>query len=108
MYGGDSTGIGFQLAMYRMLDGFEKAREIRAAANERTLSDYYLIQYNNLVRRYNGLCDAVRDTLPRVSELEQRVQAREEELRAKDTRIAELEEQLRKIPGVQAFLRGRS
>ncbi|MEO8715011.1 MAG: hypothetical protein ABI369_08355 [Acetobacteraceae bacterium] len=103
---GDSTGIGFQLSMYRMLDAVEKARELRAAANERSLSDYYLSQYNELARRFNGLWDAVREAMPKMDALEQRVQAQEQELRAKDAYIAALENQLRSMPGVKAFLKG--
>ena len=104
MLGGDGTGIGFQLSMYRMLDAFEKARELRAAANEQTLSDYYRGQYNDLSRRFNALYDAVRDTAPKVGELEHRVRAQELELQAKDARITELEENLRGAQGYANML----
>ena len=86
-----------------MLDLFEKAREIREAANERSVSDFYIGQYNALARRFNGLSNALRELAPQVGEMERRVQAQDQELRAKDARIAELEEQLRRSRGTEAY-----
>jgi Mg2+ and Co2+ transporter CorA len=104
MFGGDDGGLGFWLAMYRHEDDMEKVREIRAAASERTLSDYYLRLYNDLVRRFSALCDAVRK---KVGELEQRVHAQEQELRAKDARIAELETKLNDVIEYATMLQTR-
>ena len=59
-------------------------------------SDFYIGQYNALARRFNGLSNALRELAPQVGDMERRVQAQDQELRAKDARIAELEEQLRR------------
>ena len=108
MYGYDPTGIGFQLSIYRMLNSFEKAREIREAAFERQASDYYIDQYNALVRRFNGLANAMYELAPQVEELQQRVQAQERTLQARDARIAELEEQLRDSRATEEDLRQKA
>jgi len=88
--GGDG-GLGFQLSMYRLLDDFERSRQIREAANERTAADFYLDQYNHLVGRYNALLQYSNKMIAAGQALEQRVEQQDEAIRAKDARIIELE-----------------
>lgn len=90
-YGGDTSGLGFQLAMYRWLDDMDEARRIREHGNSLGIAqaqlDWITAQHNDLVARFNRLRDAAIEAA-RIAE------GRQLEIAARDARIADLEAQL--------------
>lgn len=88
------SALSLQLEIYRWEDHFDRMRTLNREANSLAAAnaqlDWVIREYNGLAQRFNGLWNAVRDTMPKVGELEQRIQAQEQELRARDARIAEL------------------
>ena len=106
------SAISLQLETYRWEDHVRRMRALNqeasslAAANAQL--DLLIGEYNDLARRFDGLASAMRELAPQVGELERRVQAQYHELHAKDARITELEEQLRRSRIAESFLRDQA
>ena len=85
--GSGASELGFQLAMYRWLDGMEEARRIRDASVESQNAAIVTARYNELVERFNKLAIAA-------NQLADYGRSLERGIRDRDARIAELERQL--------------
>lgn len=85
--GSGASELGFQLAMYRWLDGMEEARRIRDASVESQNTAIMVARHNELVGRFNKLATAATQLADYARTLERGTQDR-------DARIVELERQL--------------
>ena len=92
MYHDNGTaGLGFQLAMYRFLDGVDEARRIRDEGNRVGIAhaqlDWMIAKHNDLVDRFNRLLNVSEETAQTADRLQNQA-------RQKDREIADLREQL--------------
>jgi predicted RNase H-like nuclease (RuvC/YqgF family) len=103
------SALSFQLETYRWEDHVRRMRALNQETNSLAVAnarlDYVIAQYDALARRFNELVNAVNEFAPQFEELQQHVQIQQRELQAKDTRIAELEEQLQDSRATEAYLR---
>ena len=103
------SALSFQLETYRWEDHVRRMRaldeETNSLAEANAKLEYIIGQYDALAQRFNGLVNAVNELVPQFEQLQQRVRAQEQELQAKDARIADLEAQLRESRDTEAYLR---
>ena len=81
--------------------------EARATEDARAQAQRWLTQYNRLVDEFNAMQKVGREVVARSDHLEQLVRNRDQLLRSKDARIAELEAALQRSRNSESFLRAR-
>ena len=88
MFGTDGvSGLGVQLATYRMLDSWEEARRIRDDGVNSSNLVVVTMNYNELVERFNQLMDVAEKAARMADSLQSQLAARDQE-------IADLKQQL--------------
>jgi hypothetical protein len=101
MFGTDEfSGLGVQLATYRMLDSWDEARRIRDDGVNSTHLAVVTMKYNELVDRFNQLMDVAEHAARMADSLQGRVAARDQE-------IAELNQQLADAKAETLDVRGK-
>ena len=88
----DTSGLSFQLMMYRWEDDMRSARAARLREADSEAADLLIAQYNDLVRRYNILAEAAVKAGQAADSLQARVGAAEAELLSKNREIADLKQ----------------
>jgi hypothetical protein len=81
------SGLGVQLATYRMLDSWEEARQIRDDGVNSYNLTVVTMKYNELVGRFNQLIDSAEHVAQVADGLQSQLVARDQE-------IADLKQQL--------------
>jgi predicted nucleic acid-binding Zn-ribbon protein len=101
VFGTEGLGVlGVQLATYRMLDDWERARLIRDDGVNSYNVAVVTMKYNDLADRFNHLMDAAEHAARLADSLQSRVAARDQE-------IAELNQQLADAKAETLDVRGK-
>ena len=90
---GDTSGLGFQLAMYRWEDNMRLARAGRLRQADDEAARLIVAQYDDLVNRYNALAQ---EALKAGRIADARASAAEAQISSKNREIAELRQRLHK------------
>ncbi len=87
----DTSGLGFQLAMYRWMDDMKEARRIREDRTNADSLDTMIAHYNELVGRFNRLWNGC---LEASNEFERYKNDANSLIEQRNERIEDLERQL--------------
>jgi predicted RNase H-like nuclease (RuvC/YqgF family) len=103
----DLSGLGAQLAHYRMLDDWEEARRIkedgRNAHNLTAMTinyDNLAGRYNDLVVRFNDLLDGSQKAARHADQLQDEVANRDREIADLNRRLAEAQAEIQEVKGL--------